>query len=252
MVQVPAWLPDNEHTREDIAAFHGSIAQADAALGTILDTLDRSVHADDILVLFTTDLGPAFPRAKGTLYDPGVHVAMIALPPRSWATSPARVSEQVSHLDVLPTLLDLAQAPARPGLSGRSFAAALRGDPISGHESLYLEKTYHDVFDPLRAVRTPQWKYIRNLVHGPRLQLSVDLETSKTRRGYGDAHLEPRPDEELYDLRTDPLEMTNLVEQADCAATLQQMRELLSRTMDRTGDTILTQRPTPPPTVVPR
>lgn len=251
-VQVPGWLPDNEQTRADVAAFHGSIAQADAALGQVLDALDRSDYADNTLVLFTTDHGPAFPRAKGTLYDPGVHVAMIGLPPRSWATPPARVHEQVSHLDALPTFLDLAQSSPGAGLSGRSLAPALVGDPIAGHDSLYFEKTYHDVFDAMRAVRTPQWKYILNLVPGPRLQLSVDLESSLTRRGYGDAHLEPRPDEELYDLTTDPFEMVNLVGEAGSAPRLQQMRELLSATMDRTGDTILTQRPTPPPMVVPR
>ena len=87
-VDVPAFLPDNEWTRDDLAAFHGSIAAADAALGRILAALDRAGLADDTWVIFTTDHGIAFPGAKCTLYDAGLGVALVMRLPRGWEGAP--------------------------------------------------------------------------------------------------------------------------------------------------------------------
>src|SRR5205814_9370149 len=82
-VTVPAYLPDTPAARREFAAFQGAIRRADAAVGEILAALDASGRAAETLVLFTADHGIAFPRAKGTLHDPGIETALLLRWPAS-------------------------------------------------------------------------------------------------------------------------------------------------------------------------
>ena len=246
-VDVPDYLPDNELTREDLAAFGGSIAVADRGLGDILAALKRNGLDQNTVVIFTTDHGAPFPGAKSTLYDRGVHVAlMMRMPPGLAAAPPRREPGLVSHVDLVPTLLDLTGVEIPDDVQGTSFASTLRdGSPLQRHE-VFLEKTYHADYDPIRAIRTDSYKYIRNFEPRPRLALPPDLESSSTRRGMGDAHLAPRASEELYDLAADPTETTNVVDDPALAEVLNDLRERLETFMTLTGDALL-RGPIPAP-----
>lgn len=236
-VDVPDYLPDNELTREDLAAFAGSIAVADRGLGDILAALERNGLDENTVVIFTTDHGAPFPGAKSTLYDPGVHVAlMVRIPPVLGAAAPRREAGLVSHVDLVPTLLELAGVDIPEDVQGMSFASTLRDAASPGRNEVFLEKTYHADYDPIRAIRTGSYKYIRNFEPRPRLALPPDLESSPTRRGMGDAHLAPRASEELYDLTADPTESTNLVDDPDLAEVLGGLREQLATFMTATDD----------------
>lgn len=209
-VEVPPFLPDNRWTRDDLARFHGSIRVADAAVGRILAALDRDGLADETWVVFTTDHGIAFPRAKASLYDPGLRVALVMRPPATWQAPRGATDRAWSHVDFVPTVLDLVGVPA-PGVHGASHAAFLtgRGDaPV--RDRVFAETTYHDVYDPARAVRTPRFKYVRGFEERPLLVLPGDFATAPVTWGYGSEHLRHRPVEQLFDLDVDPLERENL------------------------------------------
>jgi len=209
-VGVPCYLPDNDWTRDDLAALHGSIRAADVAVGRILDCLSDTGRDHDTWVMFTTDHGIAFPGAKSTLYEPGVGVAMLVRPPTS-ISGCGRTPRLFSHVDFVPTVLDLLNLNRPDTLHGVSHAAFLLGrDSAPVRDAVFCEKTYHDVYDPIRAVRTASWSYIRNLEARPVLTLPLDIFTSPTARGYGSGYLRHRDTEELYDLRMDPDETTNL------------------------------------------
>ncbi len=60
-VRLPNYLPDTPEVRSDLADFYGSIATADAAVGTMLDTLAETGLDANTWVVFFTDHGPAFP-----------------------------------------------------------------------------------------------------------------------------------------------------------------------------------------------
>lgn len=235
-VRVPSWLPDTPGTRADIAAFHGAIRYADRALGTVLDALADAGHADDTLVVFTTDHGAAFPRAKGTLYDAGLGIALLVRPPGSWRTRPGRSDALVSGVDLVPTLLEAARCEEQVDADGRSFLSLLRGAPGQPRSQLFAEKTFHDTYDPIRSIRTRQWSYIRNFAPGPRLVLSDDLEHSATRRDLGDGHLRSRPPEELYGLRDDPSELHDLAADPRRAQVLAELRRELDAHLSATLD----------------
>ncbi|MFC4137605.1 MULTISPECIES: sulfatase [unclassified Microbacterium] len=227
-VDVPGYLPDNADTRADIADFYGSIAQLDAGFSVLLDAISSTIGDENTMIVFTTDHGAAFPRAKSTLYDAGTGVALIVRPPTAWQVSPRRVPDLVIHQDLLPTFLEIAgdAGPHDAELEGRSLLSLITTGHVDASQSermVFTSKTYHDSYDPKRAVRTSDYVYIRNYREGPKLELPADLEASRTRQGFGDGHLAPRPQQELYDRRVDPLELVDVAGQdayADVQARL--------------------------------
>lgn len=76
-ITVPPYLRDDEGAREEIAELQGAVRHMDEGVGSILSHLDALGLSDDTIVVFTTDHGLALPRAKCTLYDPGLEVALM-------------------------------------------------------------------------------------------------------------------------------------------------------------------------------
>jgi arylsulfatase A-like enzyme len=246
-IAVPAYLPDAPAVRQDLAGFYGAIRAADAATGAILQAIDENGLRDNTLVIFTTDHGAALPRAKGTLYDPGLQVALMMRAPGPWGVSPVAHHGMVSHVDVLPTLLELVGVDIPPHVQGKSFAGLLRpGMSSLNRTEIFAEKTYHSEYDPMRAVRTERFKYIRNYELGPALQLPIDIESSLSRTAIGDAHMTQRAAYELYDLSNDPLEHVNLADEPAWRELRHRLAAMLEAWQRETGDPIL-HGPIPPP-----
>jgi N-sulfoglucosamine sulfohydrolase len=210
-VQLPPYLPDEPAVREDVAAYNALIsARLDPAVGRIVNAIDDGGIAEETLVLFTTDHGVPFPRAKGSCYDPGLETALIARQPGR--IDPASRDELLSNVDLLPTICDHVGG-AVPEVSGRSFAPLLDGEgSYTERDRIYAELTYHDEYHPTRAVRTQDAKYIRNFDHGPSVYIPADiLETETGAIMAAKYHgLDKRPEEEYYDLRADPHEQQSL------------------------------------------
>ena len=242
-VDTPDYLPDTVEVRQDLADFYGSIATADAAVGRILDTLADTGLDASTWVVFLTDHGAAFPRAKSTLYEAGTGIAMIIRPPTGTATAPKVYDDLFSGVDLLPTLLDLLGIAEQDDIEGISHAGALlaHDDTAPVRDHLYTTKTYHDSFDPIRAIRTKDFSYIENYAHRPLLDLPWDIEESPSGHAVAPLVKAPRPERELYDLRVDPTETNNLLagdglDGADAIATDLAVR--LHDWRQQTGDVI--------------
>ncbi|OBK01801.1 sulfatase [Mycolicibacterium conceptionense] len=213
-VEVPDYLPDTGEVRGDLAEFYGSIAVADAKVGELLDALATAGLDENTWVVFMTDHGPALPRAKSTLYDAGTGIALIVRPPRGAGVAPRRYDELFSGVDLLPTLLELLGVDVPDDIEGLSHASNLTTTTTEAAEirsEVYTTKTYHDSFDPIRAIRTKEYSYIENYAPRPLLDLPWDIADSPPGRALGAAVSEPRPDRELYDLVADPTERNNLL-----------------------------------------
>lgn len=242
-VDLPDYLPDTPEVRGDLAAFYGAISAADAAVGRLLDTLADTGLDATTWVVFFTDHGPAFPRAKSTLYDAGTGIGMIVRPPTNRAVGPRVYDELFSAVDLVPTLLGLLGIDAPADIDGVSHAGVLlEPDPPTTpvRDEVYTMKTYHDSFDPIRAIRTKDYSYIENYASRPLLDLPWDIEESPSGVAVAPLVTAPRPERELYDLRADPTETTNLLagdgaEVDDVAANL---AVLLHDWRQRTGDVI--------------
>jgi arylsulfatase A-like enzyme len=245
-VDPPDYLPDIPEVRGDLADFYGAIATADAAVGRLLDTLAQTGLDANTWVVFFTDHGPAFPRAKSTLYDAGTGIGMIIRPPTNRAMPPRVYDELFSGVDLLPTVLGLLGLKAPADVDGVSHAGALlapdpQAEPVREH--VYTMKTYHDSFDPIRAIRTKEYSYIENYAARPLLDLPLDIQDSPSGVAVAPFVQGPRPERELYDLRADPTEAMNLLAgdpsiEADVDAIAADLAVRLHDWRQRTGDVI--------------
>jgi hypothetical protein len=138
-----------------------------------------------------------------------LHVPLIIHWPAGSANHPARVSDPVGLIDVAPTVMDFLHLPMPPSFEGGSLMGNHSGLAVYG-ESLHA----HDAFGwaPLRSLRVGPYKYIEA----------------------------PRP--EVYNLQTDPHELTNLyVKGSAKAADLRnQLAKLLARYAPKKSETAST------------
>ncbi len=243
-VEVPDYLPDTPEVRGDLVEFYGAIEVADAAVGRLLDTLAKTGLDASTWVVFFTDHGPAFPRAKSTLYQAGTGIAMIIRPPSRLGVAPRVYDELFSGVDLVPTLLDLLGVDIPADVEGMSHASnllspAVGAPPVRDH--VYTEKTYHDSFDPIRAIRTKEYSYIENYARRPLLDLPWDIKESPSGKAVEPFLHALRPPRELYDLVVDPTEIDNLLIGEDTHRAEATANEFAVRLHDwrvKTGDVI--------------
>ena len=127
----PGQLPDTAATRTDMAAFKASARSLDQGVGAVLHGLDEAGLADDTLVVLTTDHGLPFPGAKATLSDRGLGVMLIIRGPGGFHGG--HVTDALtSHVDLYPTLLELAGAPIPDGGHGKSLLPLARREVERG------------------------------------------------------------------------------------------------------------------------
>jgi arylsulfatase A-like enzyme len=114
--------------------YDGEIAYADAALGRFLDVLDDRGLLAGSLVVFTADHGESmgehglYFRHGDDVFQENVHVPLIVKPPAGFGEVTRRVPDVVSHVDLLPTVLEIAGLPVPAALDGRSLVSSLRGE----------------------------------------------------------------------------------------------------------------------------
>jgi arylsulfatase A-like enzyme len=193
-----------------MAALQGAIQQADDAAGQLLDVLASSDLDGQTIVVFASDHGIAMPRAKCTLYDPGLQVALIVRWPGLSANG-STVDEMVSHVDILPTLLEGLNIPVPGNVQGHSLLPLLTGDEFAPRSVIHAEKNFHSYYDPMRAIRSDRFKFIRNFETNFQVEVPGDVQNSSIFRAHPELYSGgEHPPVELYDLQVDPWEQRNL------------------------------------------
>jgi N-sulfoglucosamine sulfohydrolase len=247
----PSNLPDTPATRRDMAAFKASARSLDQGIGAVLHGLHDLDLTERTLIICTTDHGLAFPNAKATLYDRGTGVMLLMRGPGGF-TGGKVYDAMVSHLDVYPTLCDIAGAEHPSFLQGTSLLPLVRGETDRIHEEIFTEVTFHAAYEPTRALRTERWKYIRRFDDNrhPVLANSDDSDSKEllAAAGWADQIVEP---EQLYDLVLDPNEARNLAGDPAHATIRDELSARLEAWMKETEDPLLDGPiPVPPGAVV--
>jgi len=212
-VAIPPHLPDLPAVREDIAQYYESISRLDSGVGLLLDVLRSTKHAQDTLVIYLSDNGRAFPGAKTTLYDAGIHLPLIIALPERTSEAPAELTSEappdptsepgevreggsdgqasrndamVSWIDIAPTILDWtgARGPQGYTLPGRSLLPILAQEHPVGWDRIYASHGFHEIqqYYPMRALRTRRYKYILNLASALSYPIAGDIESSPSWR----------------------------------------------------------------------
>ena len=249
-ILVPPFLLDTPETRTEIAQYYDAIRRMDRGVGLVNRAIRETGNEKNTIVFFTSDNGMPFPFAKTTLYDAGINMPFLV----RW---PGVVKEgtvtgaMISFVDILPTCLDIAGAPIPGTIDGRSFLPVIQGKQKAFHEAIFASHTDHAVKPrvPSRAIRTRDHKYIYNL--RPDLEFRNNAMNSPTWSSWLEkAKTDPevasrvrllvsRPKEELYDLKADPYELTNLATDPTCGALLSSLRTRLAEWMKHQRDPFL-------------
>ena len=206
------------HTWEDwqpiVARCYEHATQVDAAFGQVLDALDRLGLADDTLVFYTADHGDAIGSHGGVFDKDSLMVEeteRIPLAVRWPGHAPAGAVSPglVTHMDLVPTLLEAAGADAPSPMDGRSLLRLVQQPTDTPWPDDILCQHHghgHPCFQ--RLVRWRHYKYVAHL---------DDLD-------------------ELYDLEHDPCELHNRIGDPGLAGVRSQLQERLCRLMDACGD----------------
>lgn len=253
-IEVPACYPDIPGVRQDMADYYGSIECVDSIYGAVHSALDTTGELDKTLVLFTGDHGIGLHRAKQSIYGAGMHVPFLF--GGAGVTNGVRSSEPVSHLDIVPTLLEFAGLPAMPLMHGKSLWPILSGAATQLSRRETILTAVHRYMDS-RAVCDGRYYYIRNIrkIQGASLNplsnignaLNADqwqggspwfnraFEATRAAAGTPQVELLRQlvegdvPDEELYDMDTDLWMTNNLAAEPSMAAVLERLRPELVR-----------------------
>ncbi len=247
-VKVPPFLADTPETRADLALYYDEIARMDANIGRFIAELERRGVRENTLVIFLSDNGMPFPRAKGTAYDAGIRTPLIF----SW---PARIEAGttyeglVSVIDLAPMLLDLAGADPSPHMHGQSLRPMLTDQRAPGRTYIFSERNWHNCDEHIRSVRTARYKLIRNAY--THLPLCTPADASRSPSWFSLIDLKkagaltpeqarlfeaPRPRIEFYDLERDPGEFNNVADDPAYQEAVRELARVLDEWIDETGD----------------
>ena len=245
-VTVPPHLVDDEATRRDLADYYDEISRMDGHVGEVLAVLKERKELEDTLIVFVSDNGMPFPRAKGSVYDTGIRTPLIF----SWGdrieAGSVNKKDLVSTIDLAPTLLDAAGIAKPEPMYGESLLPLLLGDANSSRKHVFSERHHKRSDEHLLTIRSATHKLIRTFDMNADQPLITVGEVYTSPSWYALQENEeagtltpgqrrileiPRAEIELYDLAADPHELVNIADNPenqtivrDLSGRLQQLR----------------------------
>lgn len=248
-------VADTPVTRRSLANYYQDITTMDTRIGEVDRILKTHGYDENTLFIYTTDHGSEFPHSKWTLYDTGIRLPFIA----RWSeVIPAgTVSDaMISHVDFLPTLVDIAGGEPSDDFDGRSYKEVLNGQQKVFRDKIYGTHTRDGEMNifPQRCVRDSQYKYILNLnpeniwtTHFTQVEGIHESHAEVWNSWVEKAKYDPEaaklvfltqhhPVEELYDLNADPYEFNNLAFAETSRTILEKMRADVLQWMQAQGD----------------
>ncbi|HEX6352840.1 sulfatase-like hydrolase/transferase [Actinophytocola sp.] len=208
---------------QHVAGYCGQVKRLDEGLGRLLDALRSMELSERTIVAYTSDHGCHF-KTRNAEYKRSCHDGSIRVPLALCGPGfdgGRRIEDPVSTVDLPPTLLDAAGLPVPPSMQGRSLLAAQR--PTES----FFQVSESELG---RGIRTRRWKYY---VTAP----GADPWTSPA----ADRYVE----HELYDLDSDPAELTNLAGLPSHRPIAEELRERLVNRMVAAGESAPVIDPAP-------
>lgn len=219
------WMPPDlaklEGTaHQQIDGYYGMVKRLDEALGRVMDALKSLKLSENTLILFTSDHGNHF-KTRNNEYKRSCHESSIRVPTALYGpgfTGGGQIRELVSLIDLPPTLLDAAGIPVPEQMQGRSILPLIRREKVQWPQEVFVQISESQVG---RAIRTKRWKYG-----------VADLEKD----GNLDSSSETYVEQFLYDLVSDPYELSNLIEYDSHQGVCEAMKARLIHRMVEIGE----------------
>jgi N-sulfoglucosamine sulfohydrolase len=240
---------DSSDTRRRFRDYLAEVSELDKQVGDVLRLIEQLNQKKNTLVLFLGEQGSQFPGNKWTLWNPGIHSAMIARLPDSIRAG--TVSDQlVQYEDVIPTVIDFINKNIPGELDGYSFADILKGhssDEVRDYGFAVHSNNTEGYPYSIRAVFNKTHKLIWNLnyevpYYNKYVVNSKEFVSWKAAADTSEVadflvqRYENRPEFELYDMQDDPYELNNLAYEADYLGIRENLKAELDAWMESQGD----------------
>ena len=256
VVVMPYVGGETPRMREVVRNYYDCMLRLDACVGQLLEELEKSGKADNTLVVFIGDHGAQMARGKVTVYEGGMRVPCITRWP-GVATPGRRSTALVSTIDLLPTFMDAADAQTPSGLPGKSLRPVLSGTAADDGFRQYLacerncdaarhtfpQRTIRDVrykliHSPVRDRQDPAARYYRDhgASHWSGCLTDDELTGASAQTIAGYARWLNPPEVQLYDLRSDPHEWTDLSDDPTHAPVRRRLLKALQQWQTNTRD----------------
>jgi N-sulfoglucosamine sulfohydrolase len=246
-VKLPPYYPDHKIARDEYANYLNATMLVDTYVGELMSRLETEGLAKNTVVIFMGDNGQCLFRGKQFLYDGGTSVPLIVRYPDKRYSG--KVEDKfVLGIDISAAILGLAGITSPTHLHGKDFLNSKTPE----RDFIITARDRCDIaIERMRCVRTKEFSYIRNFMPGiPYMQRNPYKERDyptwnlvKELNKKGELTKEQalfaadgKPIEELYNLKNDPNELSNLANQKDYNEKLLEMRIILNNWIKESGD----------------
>ncbi len=246
----PFYLAKGIETKKDLVKYYDEITRFDHYIGEVVQKLKEQNVLDNTLVIIMSDNGRPFPHSKTRVNDRGMKTPFIVHWPVKIGTSAVSES-QVSVIDIAPTLLSLVGVETPEQFQGKSFESLFENPSQEFRNYVFAEHNWHDYEAHERMVRNKNFMYILNsrtmapqmgpadAVESPAfIELDQLRKDGKLTAAQADVFITPRPQEELYHYRNDPLQLLNIAAVPEFKSDLEDLKSVLKEWMTETGDNI--------------
>jgi arylsulfatase A-like enzyme len=224
--------------RRETSRYWGLVTMVDMAVGGILSELNRWGLDDNTIVVYTSDHGEMMGSHgmyfKGVMYEEAARVpCLIRYPKRGYAAR--TIKHPVSHIDLTPTILDLAgKATASEELPGRSYSRYL--EDSTNPEPVFLQWHTHPSgrYDRLRK---------EGLITSEEAEKAVNVNTRAivSPEGYK-LCVSDKDKSQLYDLNKDPFETQNVYSNVNYRSEVSSLAKQLEDWQESIDDPVEVQR----------
>lgn len=245
---IPPYLPDTEIVRRDMWKLYNNIAEMDKQVGAVLAQLEADGLLENTIIFFYGDHGGPLPRQKRLIYDSGLNTPMIVRFPNQQRAG-EKDEQLVSFIDFAPTLLSLIGIEPPVCMQGQAFL----GKHQAEEERKYIHAAadrFDGFTDAIRAVRDPQFKYIKNyrpeqgyylpVEYRERIPTMQELlrlhEAGELNNAQAQWFRNAKASEELFDCKNDPHELNNLADDPNYKDKLYELRAEISTWLNKIGD----------------
>lgn len=205
----PQGFINDDATRRELHPYFREVSRFDRDVGRVIAELEKQQVLDNTLVIIMSDNGRPFHLSKLTLYDSGIKTPFILYWPQHIKNGAVR-EQLISMVDLAPTILQLANAPALEKAQGWSFAATLDDPTVVVREYAFAERNWHGMNAHERAVRTLDYFYKENQFpyHGNCIASGFDYTAShKALKASLKTLSEDNPDKACFDQKREQVEL---------------------------------------------
>ncbi len=218
--------------RRLIANYWGLVSQVDLSVGAILTQLEKLGLSDNTIVVYTSDHGDMMGShqllAKTVMYEESVRVPWLMRIPQQ-GRKQQLIHDRVSHIDLVPTLMDLMGKPVPDSLSGHSLIPYLKGGPFP-NDHVFIE------WNPSGRRNAPNSipKISENAVENAgNASIRTVLSPDGWKLCWSDLD-----HSQLFDLNTDPYETTNQYDKSEHKQTIKHLEQKIREWQESSQDTV--------------